>query len=108
MDENSWKGLLASALSILDDLEARGIGTPDFTLGGGTVLMMRYRHRLSKDIDLFLHDAQWIAYLTPRLNDRVAAMTRDYSEQANSIKLVLADGDIDFIVSGTVTGDAPR
>jgi hypothetical protein len=108
MDENSWKGLLASALSIFDELESRGTGAPDFALGGGTVLMMRYRHRLSKDIDLFLHDAQWLAYLTPRRNDKVAAMARDYSEQANSVKLVLADGDIDFIVSGTVTGDAPN
>jgi hypothetical protein len=108
MDEDSWKGLLASALSILGELESRGMGAPDFVLGGGTVLMMRYRHRLSKDVDLFLHDAQWLAYLTPRLNDHVAAMIRDYSEQANSVKLVLEDGDIDFIVSGTVTGDVSR
>jgi len=108
MDENGWKGLLASALSILDDLERRGIGAPDVSLGGGTVLMMRYRHRLSKDVDLFLHDAQWLAYITPRLNDKVAAMARDYSEQANSVKLVLDEGDIDFIVSGTVTGEVPH
>lgn len=105
MDENSWKGLLASALSILDDIEARGMGAPDVVLGGGTVLMMRYRHRPSKDVVLFLQDARWLAYLTPRLNDGVAAMVRDYSEQANSVKLVLDEGDVDFIVSGTVTGD---
>ena len=65
-------------------------------------------HRVSKDIDLFLHDAQWLARLTPRLNDRVAEMVRDYSEQANSIKLVLAQGDIDFVVAGSVTGVAPE
>ena len=70
--------------------------------------MMRMHHRLSKDIDLFLHDAQWLARLTPRLNDRVAEMVRDYSEQANSIKLVLAQGDIDFVVAGSVTGVAPN
>ena len=105
MDENSWTGLLASALSILDELESRGMGSPEFSLGGGTVLMMRYHHRLSRDVDLFLHDAQWLAHLTPRLNDHIAAMARDYSEQANSVKLTLDDGDIDFIVSGTVTGD---
>jgi hypothetical protein len=65
--------------------------------------MMRMRHRLSRVIDLFLHDVQWLARLTPRLNDRIAAMVRDYSEQANSIKLVLSEGDIDFIVAGRVT-----
>ena len=52
MDENSWKPLLAAALAILDDLRARGFGAPDIVLGGGTVLMMRLHHRLSKDIDL--------------------------------------------------------
>ena len=77
-------------------------------LGGGTVLMMHMHHRLSRDIDLFLHDAQWLARLTPRLNDRVAGMVRDYSEQANSVKLVLSAGDIDFVVAGSVTGAEPQ
>ena len=76
-------------------------------MGGGTVLMMRMHHRLSNDIDLFLHDAQWLARLTPRLNDLAAEMARDYSEQANSVKLVLAQGDIDFVVAGSVTGVEP-
>jgi hypothetical protein len=108
MDERIWEGLLSTALVILDDLEARGLGAPEIAMGGGTVLMMRMHHRLSKDIDLFLHDAQWLAHLTPRLNDRVAEMVRDYSEQANSVKLVLAQGDIDFVVAGSVTGVAPE
>lgn len=69
--------------------------------------MMRMHHRLSNDIDLFLHDAQWLARLTPRLNDLAAEMARDYSEQANSVKLVLAQGDIDFVVAGSVTGVEP-
>jgi hypothetical protein len=106
MDEEIWKGLLKTALAILDDLDADGVGGPEVAMGGGTVLMMRMRHRLSRDIDLFMHDAQWLARLTPRLNDRIAAMVRDYSEQANSIKLVLSDGDIDFIVAGRVTDAA--
>jgi hypothetical protein len=108
MDERIWEGLLSTALVILDDIEAQGLGAPDVAMGGGTVLMMRMHHRVSKDIDLFLHDAQWLARLTPRLNDRVAGMVRDYSEQANSIKLVLAQGDIDFVVAGSVTGVAPK
>jgi hypothetical protein len=107
MDERIWEGLLSTALAILDDLDARGLGSPEVVMGGGTVLMMRMHHRLSHDIDLFLHDAQWLARLTPRLNDQVAGMVRDYSEQANSVKLVLARGDIDFVVAGSVTGAAP-
>jgi len=108
MDERSWEGLLASALAILDGLRETGLGFPDVVLGGGTVLMMRLHHRLSRDVDLFLHDAQWLARLTPRLNDRVAEMVRDYSEQANSLKLVLSEGDIDFVVAGSVTGAQPQ
>jgi hypothetical protein len=107
MDGRSWEDLLATALAVIADIEARGAGALDLVLGGGTVLMMRMRHRLSKDIDIFLHDAQWLSRLTPRLNDRVAALVRDYSEQANSIKLVLSHGDIDFVVAGRVTGVAP-
>jgi hypothetical protein len=37
----------------------------------------------------------------------VAARVRGYSEQANSVKLVVPEGDIDFIVAGSVTGAAP-
>jgi Nucleotidyl transferase AbiEii toxin, Type IV TA system len=107
MDERIWERLLSTALAILDDLKARGLGAPEVAMGGGTVLMMRMHHRLSKDIDLFLNDAQWLARLTPRLNDSVAGMVRDYSEQANSVRLVLAQGDIDFVVAGSVTGVAP-
>jgi predicted nucleotidyltransferase component of viral defense system len=107
LDEDAWKPLLSAALGILDDLRARGFGAPDLVLGGGTVLMMRLHHRLSKDIDLFLHDAQWLGLLTPRLNDQVASLTANYAEQANSVKLELPNGDIDFVVAGDVTGVRP-
>lgn len=107
MDENAWKPLLTRALAILDDLRARGFGAPDIVMGGGTVLMMRLHHRLSKDVDLFLHDAQWLGLLTPRLNDRAAALTANYAEQANSLKLVLEDGDVDFVVAGDVSEVRP-
>ena len=45
----TWKQILASAVAILDDLERRQLGTPDVVIGGGTVLMFRFEHRLSKD-----------------------------------------------------------
>jgi hypothetical protein len=107
MDENAWKSLLSEALAILDDLGLKGFGAPDVVFGGGTVLMLRLHHRLSKDIDLFLHDAQWLGLLTPRLNGSVAARTLGYSEQANSLKLAFAGGDVDFVVAGDVSGVRP-
>src|ERR1700730_4019304 len=101
--KDSWKRILASAVAIFNDLEKKGLGSPDVVIGGGTVLMFRFEHRLSKDIDFFLHDVQWLSLLTPRLNDATAAMITDYVEQANGIKLVLPHGDIDFVVAGAVT-----
>ncbi len=64
--------------------------------------MFHFHHRISKDIDFFGYDAQWLSLLTPRLNDFAATIASDYVEQANCIKIVLLDGDIDFIVSGDV------
>jgi len=100
---DSWKQILASAVEIFTDLEKKGFGSPDLVMGGGTVLMFRFEHRLSKDIDFFMHDVQWLSLLSPRLNDTAAAMTTNYLEQANGLKLVLPHGDIDFVVSGSVT-----
>jgi hypothetical protein len=101
---DGWKEILASAVTIFEDLEGKGFGSPDVVIGGGTVLMFRFEHRLSKDIDFFLHDAQWLSLLTPRLNDTTAAMTTHYVEQGSSLKLVLPHGDIDFVVSAAITG----
>ena len=100
---DTWKQILASVITIFDDLESKGFGSPDVVIGGGTVLMFRFEHRLSKDIDFFMHDVQWLSLLTPRLNDTTAALTTKYVEQANGIKLVLPHGDIDFVVAGAVT-----
>jgi hypothetical protein len=100
---DSWRQILASAVAIFADLEEKGFGSPDMVIGGGTVLMFRFEHRLSKDIDFFMHDVQWLSLLTPRLNDTTAAMTTNYLEQGSGLKLVLPHGDIDFVVSGPVT-----
>jgi hypothetical protein len=101
---DSWKQILASAVAIFDDLEKKGFGSPAAVIGGGTVLMFRFEHRLSKDIDFFTHDLQWVSLMTPRLNDTTAAMVTDYVEQPNGIKLILPHGDIDFVAARAVTG----
>ena len=104
----SWLKILASAYTLFDDAERRGFGTPPFSLGGGTVLMLEFQHRLSKDIDFFGYDAQWISVLSPRLNHAAAELALTYSEQANVVKIVMAQGDIDFIVAGDATSPVQR
>lgn len=95
------------ALRIIRSLEANGYGKLDYSLGGGTVLMLRFDHRVSKDIDVFTYDAQAIGFVTPRLNEVAEQVAVEYEEQSNFVKLQLREGDIDFIVAGPVIPDAP-
>ncbi len=104
----TWTEIFANACALFDDLEGRGFGKPPFSLGGGTVLMFRFKHRLSKDLDFFGYDAQWLSLLSPRLNGVAAAMARDYSEQANGVKIIMPSGDIDFIVAGDIATPVER
>jgi len=106
-DRDTWRKLIGPALRIVDSLRHNGYGELDFRLGGGTVLMFRFDHRISGDIDLFTNDAQALGYISPRLNDVAAYGILDYQEQANALKLLLPDGDIDVIVAGSVTRAPP-
>lgn len=104
----TWLQIIASAYALFDDAVAKGFGDPPFSLGGGTVLMLRFKHRLSKDIDLFGYDAQWLSVFSPRLNERAAMLAASYTEQSNTIKIVTASGDIDFIIAADVVAPVTR
>jgi hypothetical protein len=99
----TWRQILAVAYALFADLESKGFPSPPFSLGGGTVLMFHFKHRLSKDIDFFGYDAQWLSLLSPRLNETAAAMALSYTEQANAVKISMTIGDIDFVIAGDVT-----
>jgi hypothetical protein len=85
--------LFASALTLTDHLSTV-IDSPLWTFGGGTVLMLRFNHRFSRDIDLFVPDPQYLGYLTPRLCDVAEDLTTDYVEAAEYLKLLLPAGEI--------------
>jgi len=101
----AWEKLFGHALSILDESVATGAPESGWSFGGGTVLMRRYRHRVSRDVDIFVPDPQWLGYLTPRLNAKAESLTADYVEQAGFLKLYFPEGEIDFVVSGPLTAD---
>lgn len=104
---DTWRGLLPAALRIVESLRDNGYGPLDMRMGGGTVLMLRFGHRVSKDIDLFIHDARALAYLSPRLNEAAGHGGLEYQEQANAIKFLLPLGDVGFIVAGSATRPPP-
>ena len=101
-----WETLFKRALVLIDSTSAAGATLKNWSFGGGTVLMRRHHHRLSKDIDIFVPDPQSLGYLTPRLNDKAGSLTTDYVEEADSLKLRFSEGEIDFVASEPLTHDA--
>lgn len=98
-----WRGLFKHTLVLLDDIEHRAGTKPFWTFGGGTVLMLRYQHRRSKDIDIFFRDPQALGFVTPRLSAAAENISRDYIETANHVKLIRSEGEIDFVASPNLT-----
>ncbi|MBC5767282.1 nucleotidyl transferase AbiEii/AbiGii toxin family protein [Ramlibacter sp. GTP1] len=99
-----WRELFAAALTLTDHL-GKVLEQPRWTFGGGTVLMLRLDHRHSKDIDLFVPDPQYLGHLTPRLCDTAEALTHDYVEAAEYLKLLLPAGEIDVVVGEPLTDE---
>lgn len=98
-----WRGLLGHALRLVDEISAHGVSDPFWTLGGGTVLMLRYQHRRSKDIDIFVPDPQYLGHVSPRLSDVAEQVSAHYVEGAGYVKLIRPEGEIDFVASTNLT-----
>lgn len=98
----AWTTLFPKALALMKHLEHE-TRNPPWTFGGGTVLMLRINHRQSKDIDLFVPDPQYLGYVNPRLSDAAEAITTEYEENAEYVKLMLPTGEIDIVVGTALT-----
>lgn len=98
--DDSWLELAEIAFRIIE--AAPGGDELSVALGGGTMLMARLQHRVSRDLDLFLSDAQLLTSLSPRLND-VAAVYETYEESANHVRIAVGGREIDFIVAPHLT-----
>lgn len=107
LPSGAWESLFPRALALIDEISKYGgMADPFWTLGGGTVLMFRYRHRMSKDIDIFVPDPQYLGFVTPRLSDTAADMTEDYIEQPGMfVKLQFEEGEV--TVCGNVSKPCP-
>jgi hypothetical protein len=94
-----WRELERIAALAVADAEraAHSVMGMNPVLGGGTRLMLAMKHRISDGVDLFIHDVQWIGYLTPRKNDFLEDRITGYEEGGSSLKLRFKEGQIDFI-----------
>lgn len=99
----TWESLFAKALTVISEIARYGRADPFWTFGGGTVLMLRYGHRFSKDIDIFVPDPQSLGYVSPRLSEVAESLTTDYVEAAGYVKLYLPEGEIDFVAAPNLT-----
>jgi Nucleotidyl transferase AbiEii toxin, Type IV TA system len=97
----SWRMLLSRTIIGLEKLEQQGQAVPDWILGGGTALMLHSDHRLSKDIDAFIDDPQYLGIMSPDVTDVWDCRTWD--KAAHYLKLEFAEGEIDFIVSSPLS-----
>jgi predicted nucleotidyltransferase component of viral defense system len=104
-NEKTWEGLFQNALQLVDEILAHGTKNLYWTFGGGTVLMRKYRHRLSKDIDIFVPDPQALNYVNPRLSQVAEDLSIHYEEANSFIKLFLTEGEIDFVASPNLTAN---
>jgi hypothetical protein len=65
--------------------------------------MINIGHRISKDIDVFISDPQYVLFLSPRLAGESIWAADTYDESPNHLKLVFPEGEIDFIVATPIT-----
>jgi len=101
--DDAWVALLTRAHSLLDRAQDSIGHSIEWSLGGGTVLMLRMNHRHSKDIDIFLTDPATVGLFNPRLSDAALDTTSSYDESPGHIKLFLPEGEIDFVVATPLT-----
>jgi len=103
LPDGNWQILFQHALALIGEIRVHGTPDPFWTLGGGTVLMFRYGHRRSKDIDIFVPDPQYLGFVSPRLSDAAEQVAIDYVEGASFVKLIRPEGEIDFVAAPNLT-----
>lgn len=101
----AWERLFGYAV---ERLTAANLPKNSWSFGGGTVLMLKYNHRYSKDIDIFFRDPQLLNSVSPRINDAAEDNILEYSEHTQFTKIQFAEGEVDFIVSPQITNCRPQ
>lgn len=99
----AWRSLFVHGLVLMREMQTRTRPDAVRTFGGGTVLMLRHAHRLSKDIELFVPDPQYLGFVNPRLSDVAAGVSDNYVEAMEYVKLMRPEGEIDIVAAHNLT-----
>jgi hypothetical protein len=101
-----WTKLFRIACRHIRQANSEQLVIDEWTLGGGTAMMLQIDHRESHDVDIFLPDPQLLPFLDPEKHDFQFEIQPDACEGdgARSLKLVFDRiGAIDFIVARALT-----
>ncbi|MCC6777981.1 MAG: hypothetical protein IT537_15315 [Hyphomicrobiales bacterium] len=99
---DAWKALLAPCFRVVDEvIRERKVHFP-IRIGGGSMLLRRYKHRKSRDLDLLVTDVQLVRWCSPRFNDTAADIFPDYGEEAAAVKLITGMQEIDIIAAASI------
>ena len=105
-DGPTWARLFRIACSLIRQVNSEQVIIDSWSFGGGTAMMLQIGHRESRDVDIFLPDAQLLPFLDPKLHDfEYEIGLSDYGGDGTGfLKLAFEDvGEIDFIVGQAVT-----
>jgi len=94
-----WRRLLDLALGAVDTLPEGTV----WSWGGGAALAQHLQHRVCDDIDIFLTDVNALQALSPDENPSVRALSEDWEQTGNGLRLERPEGAIRFILSPMLT-----
>jgi hypothetical protein len=103
--QSDWAQLFRIACAMIRQVNAEQEIIDHWTFGGGTAMMLQIDHRESRDVDIFLSDAQLLGFLDPSKHDFDFEITpSDYKGDGTGfLKLSFEFGEIDFIVASSLT-----
>lgn len=105
---DAWKQLLPWTFAVIKEVEQQHRVTFPIRIGGGSMLLRRYRHRRSRDLDLFVTDVRLARWCSPPHNDTAGDLFSDYGEDATSVKLITGMQEVDIIaVAPLIDNEAP-
>lgn len=103
-----WGRLFARALHMMDAAQPAGQRSLAWTLGGGSALMRRHRHRRSTGVDLFLRDTRMLQCIAPRLIEAAGSLLVDLVEESTAVRIYFPEGEVAFIACGLLTENPVR
>jgi len=105
---SDWRRLFRIAQHLIEQVNSDAQVIGEWTLGGGTAMMLQIDHRESHDIDIFLADPQLLPFFNPATHDfEFEIMPSEYTGDGSGfLKLAFEKiGEIDFIVAPALTNN---